>query len=129
MGDPRFATNHGRLQNRSELDSILERVIPKFSRPALLAILEQADVPVSPVNTVDQLLDDPQTLHSEVLQSTIHSRLGQIQVVATPIKFSGRNPSIHRPAPTRGEHTEEVLTECGYSHEEIHCLRRKKVVI
>ena len=54
--------NEQRVKNRAELEAILERVIGERDREPLLKILEEADVPATPVNTVDQVMNDPQTI-------------------------------------------------------------------
>src|SRR5207249_6460902 len=60
--DPRFAVNQQRVANRAELEAILEQTIAGYEREPLLALLDKADVPATPVNTVDQVMNDPQTV-------------------------------------------------------------------
>jgi crotonobetainyl-CoA:carnitine CoA-transferase CaiB-like acyl-CoA transferase len=97
-------------------------------RALLLERLEAAGVPATPVNTVDQLLADPQTRSRTVIRRMRHPKLGDIPVVGMPLTFSAMQPDIRRHAPGRGEHTDDVLHECGYSTAEIATLREKKVV-
>ncbi|HXH83857.1 MAG TPA: CaiB/BaiF CoA-transferase family protein [Candidatus Tectomicrobia bacterium] len=126
--DPRFATNIERVKHRRELEAALEAAIAAIDRPALLARLEAAGVPATPVNTVDQVMSDPQTIARGIIQRVVHPRLGEIPVVGTPIAFSRMSPGVRRPAPLQGEHTDEVLGEFGYTPEEIAALRARKVV-
>ena len=127
--DPRFASNKERVAHRAELEAELERAIGGWDRAPLLKLLEEADVPATPVNTVDQVMTDPQTVERGIIQRVTHPTLGEIPVVGTPLKFSRMNPGVRRAAPLRGEHTAEVLAECGYSADEIRALRDKKVVL
>jgi len=127
--DPRFALNKDRVAHREELEGILEATIAQLDREPLLKIMEEADVPATPVNTVDQVMTDPQTIERGIIQRTQHPRLGEIPVVGTPLHFSGMTPGVRTPAPLRGEHTDEVLAGCGFSAGEIQAMREKKVVL
>jgi len=127
--DPRFTANQGRVQHRAELEAILEETIAQREREPLLALLEKADVPATPVNTVDQVMNDPQTIERGIVQRAMHPRLGEIPVVGTPLKFSRMTPGVRRAAPLRGEHTDEILAECGYSSDRIQGLRARKVIV
>jgi crotonobetainyl-CoA:carnitine CoA-transferase CaiB-like acyl-CoA transferase len=127
--DPRFATNPERVKHRAELERIVGEAIEGWDREPLLKHLEEAGAPAAPVNTVDQVLTDAQTATRGVIRTMAHPRLGEIPVVGMPVAFSGMDPAIRRPAPQRGEHTDEVLAEYGYSREEIARLRERKVVL
>jgi crotonobetainyl-CoA:carnitine CoA-transferase CaiB-like acyl-CoA transferase len=127
--DPRFAKNQERVTNREELEDILEQTIAQLDREPLLKRLEEADVPATPVNTVDQVMNDPQTAECGIVQRVRHAKLGEIPVVGTPLRFSRMSPGVRRAAPLRGQHTDEILAEAGYSAERIQALRDKKVVI
>src|SRR5262249_6346053 len=127
--DPRFAVNQQRVLHRAELEAILEDAIAGHDREPLLKLLEEADVPATPVNTVDQVMADPQTVERGIVQRVTHPRLGEIPVVGTPLKFSRMTPGVRRAAPLRGEHTDTILAECGYSATHIRALREKKVIL
>jgi crotonobetainyl-CoA:carnitine CoA-transferase CaiB-like acyl-CoA transferase len=102
--------------------------IAAHDREPLLKLLEEADVPATPVNTVDQVLNDAQTATRPTIRHVAHPKLGEIPVVGMPVSFSAMNPDVRRHAPMRGEHTEEILAECGYSHAEIAELKARHVV-
>ena len=127
--DARFEKNQGRVAHRAELESLLEETIGALDREPLLKRLEEADVPATPVNTVDQVMSDPQTAERGIVQRVTHPRLGEIPVVGTPLHFSGMSPGVRHAAPLRGEHTDAVLGELGYTPEQIHGLRAKKVAL
>jgi crotonobetainyl-CoA:carnitine CoA-transferase CaiB-like acyl-CoA transferase len=127
--DPRFEKNQGRVANRAELEGILEATIGALDREPLLKRLEEADVPATPVNTVDQVMNDPQTAERGIVQRVTHPTLGEIPVVGTPLHFSRMSPGVRRAAPLRGEHTDTVLTDLGYTAEQIQNLRAKKVAM
>jgi crotonobetainyl-CoA:carnitine CoA-transferase CaiB-like acyl-CoA transferase len=127
--DPRFAKNIDRVKNRRELEAALEEAIGKQDREPLLKVLDEAGVPATPVNTVAQVMEDPQTAARAMIQRVVHPRLGEIPVVGTPVKFSRMKAGVRTPAPQQGEHTDQVLAEYGYSAAEIAALRAKKVVV
>jgi crotonobetainyl-CoA:carnitine CoA-transferase CaiB-like acyl-CoA transferase len=124
--DPRYQKNQGRVANRAELEGILEATIGALDREPLLKRLEEADVPATPVNTVDQVMNDPQTAERGIVQRVTHPKLGEIPVVGTPLHFSRMSPGVRRAAPLRGEHTDTILADLGYSAAEIRTLREKK---
>jgi crotonobetainyl-CoA:carnitine CoA-transferase CaiB-like acyl-CoA transferase len=127
--NPRFVKNGDRVANRTELEAMLEKIIGDYDREPLLKRLEEADVPATPVNTVDQVMNDPQTIARGMIERVVHPKLGEIPVVGTPLKFSRMNPGVRRAAPLRGEHTDAVLAECGLSPDRIRELRDKKVIL
>jgi len=127
--DPRFAKNIERVKHRRELEAALEAAIGKQDREPLLKILEDAGVPATPVNNVEQVMQDPQTAARQMVERVLHPKLGDIPVVGTPVKFSRMKAGVRRPAPLLGEHTDEILAEHGYTPEQIGALRAKKVIV
>jgi crotonobetainyl-CoA:carnitine CoA-transferase CaiB-like acyl-CoA transferase len=127
--DERFARNVDRVQHRAELEGILEKTIGAMEREPLLKALEAAGVPATPVNTVDQVMEDPQTTARGMVDHVRHPVLGEIPVVSTPVKFSAMRAGVRTPAPVRGQHTDAVLTDLGYRAGEIASLREKKVIL
>jgi crotonobetainyl-CoA:carnitine CoA-transferase CaiB-like acyl-CoA transferase len=127
--DPRFAKNIERVKNRRALEAALEAAIARHDREPLLKTLEEAGVPATPVNTVQQVMEDAQTAACSMIERVVHPRLGEIPVVGTPVKFSRMRPGVRRPAPQQGEHTDEILAEHDYTAADIAALRAKKVVV
>jgi crotonobetainyl-CoA:carnitine CoA-transferase CaiB-like acyl-CoA transferase len=127
--DPRFAANIERVKHRRELETALEAAIAEHDRGPLLEILEGAGVPATPVNTVQQVMEDAQTTARSMIERVVHPRLGEIPVVGTPLKFSRMRPGVRRPAPQQGEHTDEILAEHDYAPAAVAALRAKKVVV
>ncbi|MCB1472237.1 MAG: CoA transferase [Rhodobiaceae bacterium] len=108
--DPRFATNPQRSVNRGELIPLLESAIARFARDDLLARLEAAGVPAGPVNTLDQVFDDPQVTSRGMRVAMPHPATGgEVELIGNPVKLS-RTPVTYRlHPPMLGEHTREVL--------------------
>jgi len=126
--DPRYATNLARVRHREIVDREVEAAVARFDRAELLERLAAASVPVAPVNSVDQLLAEPQTATRPMMRRMDHPKLGEIPVLGFPVAFSAMDPSVRRHAPALGEHTDEVLAEVGYSARDIAALREGRVV-
>jgi crotonobetainyl-CoA:carnitine CoA-transferase CaiB-like acyl-CoA transferase len=116
------------VKHRKDLEAALEAAIARHERQTLLKMLEDAGVPATPVNTVDQVMNDPQTAARGIIQRVVHARLGEIPLVGTPLKFSRMQPGVRTPAPSQGQHTDEILAEHGYGPDAITTLRSKNVV-
>ena len=128
VADPRFATNPDRVQHRAALESEVEAAIARYDEAELLTLLENADVPAVPVNTIDRVLGDPQCAARDMIERVPHPTLGELPIVGVPVKFSEMRPRVRTHAPRLGEHTDEVLMEHGYSPARIAELRARGVV-
>ena len=87
--DPRFTVNVERVRHRAELEATLGEAIARHDRAPLLELLHKHDVPATPVNTVPQVLQDPQTEARGIVQRVQHPRLGDIPIVSMPLTFAG----------------------------------------
>ena len=128
--DPRFENMDKRRENSEELISIIDKVfITESSKEWMKRLKEAGDVVCTPVQTISDLLDDPQVWANEYLIEFDHSVLGSMKFMGLPMQFS-RTPGAARPeAPEFGQHTEEVLIEVGgYSWEEIVALKEKEAI-
>jgi crotonobetainyl-CoA:carnitine CoA-transferase CaiB-like acyl-CoA transferase len=106
-----FPDNATRVQKRPEVMQALTREIETLSRVELLSKLDQADVPVGPVNDVAEILSDPHVRARKLVGSFDYPGVGEFKALALPYKFLGwDNPEIGRP-PTLGEHTDKILAE------------------
>ncbi len=127
--DPKFATNPERVKNRQELDALVQKAVERFDRSTLLKVLEEAGVPATPVNSIDQVLGDPQVDALNLAWEMSHPRKGKLPVVAFPLIFSRSQTALRRHPPRLGEHTDEILRECDYRPEEISQLRKEKIIL
>jgi crotonobetainyl-CoA:carnitine CoA-transferase CaiB-like acyl-CoA transferase len=128
--DPRFENMDKRRENSEELISIMDKVfITKSSEEWMKRLKEAGDVVCTPVQTISDLVDDPQVWANEYLVEFNHGVLGSMKFMGLPIQFS-KTPGAARPeAPEFGQHTEEVLIEVGgYSWEEIVALKEKEAI-
>jgi crotonobetainyl-CoA:carnitine CoA-transferase CaiB-like acyl-CoA transferase len=118
-GDPRFATNPGRVAHRDELLSLLRERIARDGTETIAAALERAGVPFAPVQDVAQVARDEQTHALGIVRDG---------TVALPFSAGGERPGYPSPPPRLGEHSLDVLREAGYSEEELAELVRDGIV-
>ncbi|WP_313101493.1 CaiB/BaiF CoA-transferase family protein [Brevundimonas sp.] len=108
--DPRFATNALRVQHRVELSPTLSALTAAFTMKGLMAALEAAGVPCGPVNTIDQVFEEPQALHRGLTVEQSRPDLATpIRTVASPIRLSKTPVRYDAPPPKLGQDTEAVL--------------------
>jgi crotonobetainyl-CoA:carnitine CoA-transferase CaiB-like acyl-CoA transferase len=127
--DQRFDTNFKRVGRRQELVRLIEARLAARSRDEWIAAFAAAGLPTGPINTVDQVFQDPQVLHRGMVQEVEHPTAGRVKLVGIPVKFSATPGEIRQPPPLLGQHTEEVLGGLlGLSAQEIETLRAQGVV-
>jgi crotonobetainyl-CoA:carnitine CoA-transferase CaiB-like acyl-CoA transferase len=123
-----FSDNAIRVERRDEVMKAMTAQIEKLTRAELIAKLDEADVPVGPVNDVAEILGDPHVRARRLVGSFDYPGVGEFKALALPYKFLGWDaPEIGRP-PTLGEHTEKILASLNYSTEEIAQLREKRAI-
>lgn len=111
--DERFATNDGRVRNREALIPLVAELMRGRSMAAWIAALQTRQVPCSPVNTVDQVFENPQVKARGMRIEMPHPAAGgrPVPLVGSPIKMSETPPAYRHAPPMLGQHTEEVLRE------------------
>jgi formyl-CoA transferase/CoA:oxalate CoA-transferase len=121
--DARFATNQARLAHRAELIPIIEARLKHIPAAELLSRLRAAEIPCGPINTVPDTLADEHYRQRGNIVEMPHPRAGAVKSLANPVRLADTPPGYRLPPPMLGEHTQAVLTELGYTVEEIERLR------
>lgn len=126
LDDERFASNERRIEHRDVFEPLLEEIIASEPRDHWAERLAAVGLPWGNVNRLDDVLNHSQT---DLLDMTheIETDAGPITVVDTPLEMSGLDVR-HEAMPALGEHTDTILTELGYSAEEIAQLRANGIV-
>jgi crotonobetainyl-CoA:carnitine CoA-transferase CaiB-like acyl-CoA transferase len=126
--DPRFATNSARMENLGALTALMDSVLAKRTKAEWMRAFDAAGVPVGPVHSVGEALTHPQTLSRAMVVDLVHTEAGETRALGCPLHFSATPTRIDRAAPLLGEHTREVLQECGYTEHEIESFIAEGVV-
>jgi crotonobetainyl-CoA:carnitine CoA-transferase CaiB-like acyl-CoA transferase len=109
--DPRFSTFAARNAHIRELYALVEAAAATKTTQEWLDLLRPLSVPVARMNRLEELPEDPHLQAVGLFQRYEHPHVGAYRAVRPPVKFSKTPSSIHRHAPTLGEHTDEVLAE------------------
>jgi crotonobetainyl-CoA:carnitine CoA-transferase CaiB-like acyl-CoA transferase len=126
--DSRFLTNRDRVANREVLDEALEQRFAQEPTAHWSAVLIESGVPCSPINSVEDVLNDEQTKALGMIAAIEHPTLGEIRVPGIPITMHGTPGSIRRPPPLLGADTRDVLHELGYGEAAVQDLLERVVV-
>lgn len=124
MDDTRFETNSVRVENRAELEGLLEARLAERLREDWVVTLREANVPCGLVRTAAEAIDD------EIARGTglVADGGDGVRMIGSPIQIGGARAPFGRPSPGLGQHTDEVLAELGLAAEEVAALRGRGVV-
>ena len=128
LEDSRFAANSDRVQNVADLVEPMSETFAQKSSAHWLQVLEKAGVPCGPIYDMADVYSDPQVLAREMVVEMDHPTAGRIRNIGIPVKLSATPGSIRLPAPTLGQHTEEILAQFGYSEADIAGFKKSGVV-
>jgi len=128
VDDPRFATLQARGQNAEACVAELDGEFAKRTFAEWKEVLGQLDAPWAPVQSVPELLEDPQVAANGYVGDVVVDGEPLYRLPAVPVQFDGQPPPLRR-APEHGEDTETVLVELGYDWDEIIGLKEAEVIL
>ncbi|MDF1523530.1 MAG: CoA transferase [Trueperaceae bacterium] len=128
VDDPRFATNHARIEHRATLDGVLQAWFGERGRDEAIDLLSASGAAVGPIYDVSELLSDPQVEARGSFETHHDPVLGDVQVPGVVARFSRTPGRVRHLGPAKGAATDEVLHELGYDQDEIDRLREAGVV-
>ena len=129
IDDPRCENLVTRFVHAETLFGELEDEIRKWPTVELVERARKHGAPVSPANTIPEMMEDPQAVHSQVVLEVEHESSGPLRYLRNPVRFGATPASLRRHPPKLGEHTSEVLREAGYSDPEIEAMRATGAVV
>lgn len=127
--DERFGSRAARMANWAELEPLLAAWTSQRRKEDIFRAAQAERVPSFPVNTIDDIYRSPQLEHREFFKEVEHPVAGSVRFPTMPYKFSSVSWSLRRPAPTLGEHNEEVYCDMlGLAPGDLVTLRRAQII-
>jgi len=125
--DPRFSSQEARSRNVGEVYAFVAEQMATRTCAEWLRLLKKADIPVAPLNSVDDLIADPHLQQAGFFVMTDHPTEGRLREMIAPGKWSASPPEALRPAPRLGEHSVAILREAGYADADINAMIAARV--
>jgi crotonobetainyl-CoA:carnitine CoA-transferase CaiB-like acyl-CoA transferase len=128
--DPRFSDIEVRSQeeNSKQLIEILDGVFATGTQDEWLRKMKEHRLICTRIQTISDLLSDPQVVENEYIMEYEHPAYGRIKTVGFPWHFSETPPRLRLPAPQLGEHTEQILLELGYTWNDIEKFKEQEAI-
>ena len=126
--DPLYKTQRDRVANRTRINAIVGGKFATETTAYWVETLNAAGVPCGPVNTVEQVFQDPQVLEQQMVMDVPHPGHGIVRMLGFPMKLSETPCTVRLPAPALGQHTDAVLGGLGYTPDAIAALRAAMVI-
>ena len=127
--DQRFLTNPDRVKHRKELVPLLEKMTRKKTKGEWIKLLETANVPCGPINNFKEVFENEQVIARNIQIHAPHPSVGDMKLVASPMKLSKTPVEVRMAPPTLGQHTNEILRErLHLDDEKIAQLHQKGVI-
>jgi crotonobetainyl-CoA:carnitine CoA-transferase CaiB-like acyl-CoA transferase len=123
LSDPRFSTPSQRLTNVAAMWAEMEKGAQNLTTAEIMEVAVANSVPMSRVNTVDELMADPQAIHNQVFVDYQDEVVGTLRTLNFPIRFGKTPANVDARAPLKGEDTEQVLSKLGLPAVRIDALR------
>ncbi len=127
--DPRFELPRPRSENHLALFNILDAAFRTKTLDEWDALLTEASIPWARLQTLTEMVKDPQARDNDFFAPMDHPRYGRIEIMTSPVKLSKTPDKIRMPAPEIGQHTEEVLREVGYTQKDLAEFRAQGAIL
>jgi len=125
---PEFATGPKRSENRDAVNEEINKRMGGKTSTEWIALMNEAGIPCGPIYSIDQVFADEQVQHIGMAHPIEHPELGSFNVSGQAARMSRFEPRTGMPTPNRGQHTDDVLGEFGFSAEEIAGLKKREVL-
>lgn len=126
--DERFATNEARVRNRELVSQHLADLFTERDVSEWLDLCLEIGIPAAPINSIDQVFEDPQVQSRGLRIEANHPETGAVPMVASPLRFGAQPLPARIPPPRLGEHTRDILSEIGYRSDELSALRESGAI-
>ena len=124
-----FATREARAINRDVCNVMVGSWLAERTRAEAMEPLRDAGLPVARVQTFAEVVADPHVQARDMLQTTTQVDGVDVDIVAPPLKFSRTPVRVRTPAPSLGQHNDEILRDLGIDDETIAAMREAGVIV
>jgi crotonobetainyl-CoA:carnitine CoA-transferase CaiB-like acyl-CoA transferase len=128
LENPRYANDKLRGDNGEEISKRMSAWCAERTNAEAIAALEGARVPAGPVYKMAETIADPHVKASDIFTTVEFPGLPPAPIASTPVKLHGTPGTVRRRPPVLGEHTDEILSELGFSKAEIAALKNEGAV-
>lgn len=104
-----FMSNSLRISNLKQLVEEIEAITTHYSKREMIDLLEQVNIPVGPINTIPEVLEDPQVNFYNMIVEMDHPKFGKFLSTGVPFQIQGLDFQYDQSPPEKGEHTDEIL--------------------
>jgi crotonobetainyl-CoA:carnitine CoA-transferase CaiB-like acyl-CoA transferase len=122
LQDPRFSTHGNRADHIDEVYEFVADTLKTKTTAEWVALLDDNDIPVTPLHDIKSLLDDPHLNDVGFFRLVDHPTEGRLRMTQVPGSWSASQPQVRSLPPGLGDHTAQVLREAGLSESEIERL-------
>lgn len=130
LENPAFATNEGRVNNKDQLNGILNELFASDERGNWIAAMRAAGVPAGPIRTIAEAMQSEEMTTSGLIRQAPHASLGTVPVVGSPMRLGGTPVRDPEGAPVLGQHSRDILHEMlGYDGDRIAALEARGVIV
>jgi formyl-CoA transferase len=123
-----YKDNASRLARRDKLNADIEAITVSRTSREWVDLLAAKGVPCGEIYSIDEVFDDPQVLHLGIATEANTVPFGHTRLVGQPVQLTRTPSQITQAPPERGENTDEILRDLGYSEGEIAGLRDRQII-
>ena len=125
---PEYRTAEARSKHRDALNAEIESHLQRRTSAEWVEHFNAAGVPCGPIYSIDQMFADPQVKHLGIAQPVKTKDKTPLTLIGQPFSLSRTPSKLAAPPPSRGQHTDAVLKEFGFSPKQIAALRKAAAI-
>jgi crotonobetainyl-CoA:carnitine CoA-transferase CaiB-like acyl-CoA transferase len=128
IDEPNLSDVVYRVQHYDEMETLVEETTTTKTTAEWLEIFEKHQVAAGPINSVEEMFEDPQIKALDMLRTMNHTKAGEVKIQDIPWQMTETHAGVKLPPPALGEHTCQLLSENGFSDQEIEKLLANGIV-